>query len=173
MSTKGERKVSRAWASVEFKPKGISMRNIIVAMALTAMCSPSAWADTPSTPPPAANQPPPNYGCPGPEYQQFKFWIGEWNVTTTKDGKQAGESKIELLDAGCVIFENWKGASGGAGHSLNVYDQADGKWHQTWIDAALRAGDHSAVAGVLTHRARARPAVKETQRLLQRIRVAA
>ena len=44
---------------------------------------------------------------------------------------------------------------------------------QTWIDAALRAGDHAAVAGVLTHRARARPAVKETQRLLQRIRVAA
>ncbi len=107
------------------------MRSIIVAafVASTGL----AFAD--AAPPPPANQPPPNYGCPGAEYQQFKFWVGEWTVTTTKDGKPAGESKIELLDAGCVIFENWKGASGGAGHSLNVYDQADGKWHQTWIDA--------------------------------------
>lgn len=111
------------------------MRNIIVAIALAAMGSQSAWAETTPAPAPPANQPPPNFGCPGPEYQQFKFWAGEWNVTLTKDGKQAGESKIELLDHGCVIFENWKSANGGSGHSLNVYDQADGKWHQTWIDA--------------------------------------
>src|SRR5689334_18937415 len=85
--------------------------------------------------PPPVKQAPPNYGCPGAEYQQFKFWVGEWAVTDVKSGKPAGESKIELLDAGCVILENWKGAFGGSGHSLNVYDQADGKWHQTWIDA--------------------------------------
>ena len=40
---------------------------------------------------------------------------------------------------------------------------------QTWIDAALKAGQNSAVVDVLHHRARARPAVKETQRLLQRV----
>jgi hypothetical protein len=44
---------------------------------------------------------------------------------------------------------------------------------QTWIDAGLRAGNHSAVAGVLHNRASARPAVKETHRLLQRLRTAA
>jgi tetratricopeptide (TPR) repeat protein len=44
---------------------------------------------------------------------------------------------------------------------------------QTWIDAALRAGDHTAVADVLATRAQARPAVKETHRLLQRLRIAA
>jgi hypothetical protein len=134
MSIKGEDKVSKQWVSVDIKSKGSFMRNNIVAIAIAAMCSGTALADTTPAPPPPATQQP-NYGCPGPEYQQFKFWIGEWNVTSTKGGKQAGESKIELLDAGCVIFENWKGASGGTGHSLNVYDQADGKWHQTWIDA--------------------------------------
>ena len=112
------------------------MRNIIVAIALTAMSSQSALAESPPpTPPAQTTQKPPNYGCPGPEYQQFKFWVGEWRVTTTTGGKFAGDSKIEIFDAGCVIFETWKGGSGGSGHSLNVYDQADGKWHQTWIDA--------------------------------------
>jgi hypothetical protein len=112
------------------------MRNIIVAIALVATCSQSVLAETAPAPVPAASsQIPPNYGCPGPEYQQFKFWQGEWRVTTTNGGKFAGDSKIEIIDAGCVIFETWKSGSGGSGHSLNVYDQADGKWHQTWIDA--------------------------------------
>jgi hypothetical protein len=44
---------------------------------------------------------------------------------------------------------------------------------QTWIDAALRAGHHTAVADVLHRRAEAKPAVPEAQRLLQRIRAAA
>jgi hypothetical protein len=121
------------------------MRNIIVATVLAATTSAGASAETTPPPLPAA---PPNYGCPGPEYEQFKFWIGEWRVTTTNGGKFAGDSKIELLDAGCVIFENWKGGSGSSGHSLNVYDQADGKWHQTWIDAT---GDQVHYIGTWTN----------------------
>lgn len=108
------------------------MRNIIVAIGLFAAAS-AAYADTPQAPP--ATQAPPNFACPSVEYTQFRFWIGEWNVTQTNGGGPAGDSKIELLDHGCVIFENWKSKAGGSGHSLNVYDQADGKWHQTWIDA--------------------------------------
>jgi hypothetical protein len=80
-------------------------------------------------------QAPPNFGCPGAEYQQFKFWVGEWVVTSATTGKPAGENRIELLSMGCILFESWKSATGGSGHSLNVFDQADGKWHQTWIDA--------------------------------------
>ena len=44
---------------------------------------------------------------------------------------------------------------------------------QAWIDAALKAGNHSAAAEVVTLRAKARPTVKESQRLLQRLRQAA
>ncbi len=96
----------------------------------------------------ASAQPaPPNYGCPEAEYQPFKFWLGEWDVTTTAGGKLAGQSQIELLAAGCIIFENWKGANGGLGHSINVYDQADGKWHQTWVDAT---GDQVHYTGTWT-----------------------
>jgi len=110
------------------------MRNIIVAIACTAAGSELAWPQS-TTPAPSAQDPPANYGCPGPEYQQFKFWVGEWTVARADNGKHAGVNKVELLDAGCSILESWTSATpGGTGHSINVYDQADGKWHQTWVD---------------------------------------
>jgi len=146
MSIKGENKVARQRVSVTGNKKGNIVRNIIVAIVFAATAS-TAWGQTPPPAPPA-NQPPPNHGCPGNEPDQFNFWLGEWNVTTTQGGKQAGESKIEALDAGCVILENWKSASGGSGHSLNVYDLADGKWHQTWIDST---GDQVHYIGTWTN----------------------
>ena len=30
--------------------------------------------------------------------------------------------------------EEWSGAGGGKGTSLNVYDTAQRRWHQTWVD---------------------------------------
>ena len=115
----------------------MNIRHKIVAALVCLSISTGAWAQGA----------PPNYGCPGAEYQQFKFWVGEWDVTTTADGKPAGQSKIELLGADCIIFENWKGANGGSGHSINVYDLADGKWHQTWVDAT---GDQVRYTGTWT-----------------------
>lgn len=122
------------------------MRNIIVAVSLVTLSSGVGFAETsPQPPPPAAQQP--NYGCPGPEYQQFKFWLGEWTVATTDGGHKAGESKVELLASGCVLFESWMGRGGGTGHSINVYDQADGKWHQTWVGST---GDQVHYIGTFT-----------------------
>jgi hypothetical protein len=74
----------------------------------------------------------PKPGCNDPEARQFDFWIGHWNVTE-KD-KQAGMNTIERILDGCALLENWSGAQGGSGKSLNFYDRADQKWHQTWID---------------------------------------
>jgi hypothetical protein len=102
------------------------MRNIIVAIVVAANAT-AALAQS--------SGPPPNHGCPGAEYKQFNFWLGDWAVTRTQDGKPAGDNRIELAAAGCVILENWKAKSGGSGNSINVYDQADGKWHQTWVDS--------------------------------------
>ncbi len=72
--------------------------------------------------------------CTAPEHRQFDFWIGAWNVTTP-DGTQAGTNRIESILGGCVLMENWSGAQGGRGHSFNMYDQRNGTWHQTWVDA--------------------------------------
>ena len=71
-----------------------------------------------------------------PEYRQFDFWIGEWIVTDTKTGNPAGKSKIELLLGACVIMENWQPVSGTAGKSFNIYNAAEKKWRQTYVDAS-------------------------------------
>jgi hypothetical protein len=78
---------------------------------------------------PAPSQP----ACSAPQHRQFDFWIGEWKVTRP-DGKLAGNSRIESMLGGCVVFESWTGADGKSrGHSFNTYAR-DGKWHQTWVD---------------------------------------
>ncbi len=79
----------------------------------------------------AQPQPPPP-ACAVPEHHQFDFWIGEWNVTTP-DGKPAGTNRIERIAGGCGLLENWTGAKGGVGNSLNFYSPDDRKWHQTWV----------------------------------------
>jgi len=71
--------------------------------------------------------------CTAPEYRQFDFWAGRWNVTNPA-GKKAGTNEIERILGGCVLRENWKGADGSTGTSLNVYDAPSRKWHQTWVD---------------------------------------
>jgi hypothetical protein len=81
---------------------------------------------------PAASAADPPAGCTA-EARQFDFWIGNWKVT--EHGKTAGENRIERILGGCALLENWSGAGGGAGKSLNFYDRDDGRWHQTWVDA--------------------------------------
>jgi len=78
------------------------------------------------------------------EHKQFDFWIGEWNVQNAH-GQQVGTSSIQRIENGCVILENWTGAQGGTGKSLNFYDSSLRKWRQTWADSS---GGVSEFAGV-------------------------
>ncbi len=68
-----------------------------------------------------------------PEYRQFDFWVGEWDVLTPQ-GQTAGTNSVQLILGDCVLFENWTGAKGGHGKSFNLYNAAAGKWQQTWVD---------------------------------------
>jgi hypothetical protein len=70
--------------------------------------------------------------CTSPEFRQFDFWVGEWEVTK-RDGQIAGVNRIAPILRGCVLHEDWHGAQGGAGQSFNIYDAASGKWRQTWV----------------------------------------
>jgi hypothetical protein len=69
-----------------------------------------------------------------PESRQFDFWLGEWEVTTP-DGKPAGSSRIELIADGAGLLENWTGAKGYSGKSLNSYNPAKKQWQQFWVGA--------------------------------------
>jgi hypothetical protein len=69
--------------------------------------------------------------CTSPEYRQFDFWIGEWEVRDPA-GQFVGTSSITREYNGCLLVEHWQGRI--AGTSQNFYHQGDGKWHQNWID---------------------------------------
>ncbi len=75
--------------------------------------------------------PPPPQRCDTPEFRQFDFWIGDWNVTS--EGEPAGTNLVTLEEAGCVVHEHWTGAEGGTGQSFNYYDRLDKRWHQMWV----------------------------------------
>ena len=81
-------------------------------------------------------------GCKDGASRQFDFWMGHWRVT--EHGKLAGDNRVEPILDGCALLENWTGAKGGAGKSLNFFDREDGLWHQTWID---RSGGALFLAG--------------------------
>lgn len=89
--------------------------------------------------------------CQTAEHRQFDFWIGEWNVTTP-DGKAGGVNRITSIAGGCALLEEWTGASGFNGKSLNIYDATRKVWHQTWVDSSgsLLVIEGSFANGVMT-----------------------
>lgn len=105
--------------------------------------------------------------CTGPEYRQFDFWIGEWDVTTP-DGKPAGTNVITSVYGGCALREEWTGAGGFKGGSFNLYDRSRNQWHQTWVDSggSLLLLDGSFADGKMQLSGRAKTAQGES---LQRI----
>jgi hypothetical protein len=79
-----------------------------------------------------------------PENQQFRFWVGEWDVKESgkEDGPSIGASKIESLADNCIILENWE-SRGFTGKSWNFYDLGTNKWRQIWIDVTGRKAEFS------------------------------
>jgi hypothetical protein len=100
-------------------------RSCLRVLAAISALSPSFVAA--QTPTPA-----PGRGCDSEQQRQFDFWIGDWDVTV--GGQQAGHNRIERILEGCALLENWTGAGGMSGKSLNFYDPQSTQWHQTWID---------------------------------------
>ncbi len=66
------------------------------------------------------------------EAAQFDFWVGDWTVSLP-DGKPAGENHIEKIGAGWGLLENWTGAGGGTGKSLNTWLPDKKQWRQFWV----------------------------------------
>jgi len=73
--------------------------------------------------------------CSGPQYREFDFWLGEWEVRNAA-GQLLGRNRITKRHGGCVVLEEWESAGGGTGSSFNFYDQPTKQWHQFWVDAS-------------------------------------
>jgi hypothetical protein len=74
--------------------------------------------------------------CAAPEFRQFDFWAGQWEVKDA-DGKFAGHNSITIEERGCAIVERWKSASGGTGQSINYYDPRANTWTQNWVGLGI------------------------------------
>jgi hypothetical protein len=95
----------------------------LLVLAALAAAGPAATQDAPPTP------------CTtGGVYDDFDFWVGDWDVFVP-NGDQAGTNSIEKIEAGCLLLENWTGAAGGTGKSINFYDAARDVWRQVWVSS--------------------------------------
>lgn len=80
----------------------------------------------------SATPPPP---CAGEPFRHFDFWLGEWQVHTA-DGRLAGTNRITSREGECVLVEEWSGAKGTSGMSMNFYDPVAEHWRQVWHSAS-------------------------------------
>ena len=71
--------------------------------------------------------------CTTPEYRQFDFWVGDWDVYA-KD-QLAGTNSIERVYDSCALRENYASKGGYTGGSWNIYNASTRQWHQTWVDS--------------------------------------
>jgi len=69
-----------------------------------------------------------------PEFAQFDFWLGNWDVHL-EDGRKAGINTIEKEQGGCVLVERWTSSGGGTGMSLNYFEPENRQWVQIWVGA--------------------------------------
>ena len=83
--------------------------------------------------------------CSGPEYREFDFWLGMWDVFNPA-GQKIGTNEITSMNDGCVVYENWRDARGGTGSSFNFYETKTKRWHQFWVSSNGNASPISAAA---------------------------
>ncbi len=107
------------------------LRSKMLSIAILGFMAPFAFAEgdvdaeTPATPPPV-------YPCENEDgFHDFDFWLGEWEVHTS-NGTLAGYNSVTSVEKGCLILENWSGASGSTGRSINYLDKATDEWVQIW-----------------------------------------
>src|ERR1700730_11677663 len=87
--------------------------------------------------------------CKSPEFRQFDFWVGNWEVQDPA-GNVVVQNLVTLEQDGCLIIEHWKDAGGvQTGTSFNYYDIRDKKWHQLYLANSSNAGAFPAMAGIL------------------------
>jgi hypothetical protein len=90
--------------------------------------TPTATAVPTLTPTPAMST-----SCIAPQYRQFDFWLGEWDLVGA-DGKKSAEDKVVQILGGCALQENGSSPESGQRMSVSAYDPATKHWHQMLID---------------------------------------
>jgi hypothetical protein len=78
-----------------------------------------------------------NPTCDAPEFRQFDFWVGDWDLSWTTDGKpQKGRNTITRILDGCVVSEAFRSGppENFDGTSVSTWDRDTRQWRQAWVD---------------------------------------
>ena len=71
--------------------------------------------------------------CAAPEYRQFDFWVGDWDVFEAAGGEKVARVQVERVLDSCALREDYRGTNGTHGQSFSMYDAPRKIWHQTWV----------------------------------------
>lgn len=73
-------------------------------------------------------------GCAGDDhFNDFDFWLGQWNVSSNANGTHAGTNTVTKELNNCLLMESWQGAQGSVGKSMNYFNPLTGLWRQVWV----------------------------------------
>jgi len=68
-------------------------------------------------------------------FNEFDFWVGEWEIFDITGATKVGESSIEKMESGCMIMENWVSADKATGTGLNYFNPVTLEWRQVWVSS--------------------------------------
>jgi hypothetical protein len=71
--------------------------------------------------------------CAAPEFHQFDFWIGDWEVFEVGGTTPVARVLVDRVVDGCALREQYSGSDGHKGQSISIYDVSRKVWHQTWV----------------------------------------
>ena len=69
-------------------------------------------------------------------FDEFDFWVGEWEVFDSTGTTKVGQSSIEKMESGCMIMENWTSADKITGTGLNYFNPVTREWRQVRVSAS-------------------------------------
>jgi hypothetical protein len=71
--------------------------------------------------------------CTAPEYRQFDFWVGDWDVFEIGSPTKVARARVDRILDGCALHEDYEGTNGSKGESFSIYDASRKVWHQSWV----------------------------------------
>ena len=71
--------------------------------------------------------------CSQPEYGQFDFWLGDWDLVSPGGQSSGDRSRVQLRTGDCVVEETFMPVTGG-GASRSMYDARTGEWARVWLE---------------------------------------
>jgi hypothetical protein len=75
----------------------------------------------------------PAAACAAPEFHQFDFFAGDWDVFDVGQTIVTARNVVEPMLDGCSLREVHTQSDGMVGESISTYDKSRGVWHQTWV----------------------------------------